>query len=415
MDPKILQVAASGSKEDLSQFNLRTVCSARDTKGNNALLLAAGNPDIGCLQFLLSQASSKRLLFHLKNDDGEGALHVAAQADQHEHLTLLLKEEMSSVEEKTVSGETPLYQAFSRKSLRASKVLLQNGADPAACAHFGMSALCLILTDSSEHKELREMVIQAGHLSILMDDCAKKGTSALLVSLMSRPESKEARNETWLENALESDNKDVAETLINMGVVNVNLPKSKHNPLTLSILRGRDEAARQLLAHGALDGVDGDDTFPTLAAVVTENDDILRLLLDREFKTSHGNSSALQGAVDAGHERCLALLLKAGEPVSGLDLDMCLGRIRPKLLAAGWPPNKGLDISTYEQRRFMGELEADTERTLTSLIDLARNAFRESVDIGTTNIVHVVQVMHLPTFVQDILLLGLTMDSFSSA
>ena len=417
---EILRVAASGSSEELVKYSTRQVCSARDVQGNNALLFACVNPDIGCLKHLLSQPKCVRLLGDVTNNDGEGPLHFAAKEERIEHMQLLLTHKVSSTTARTCSGETPLHHAFANKKLRASSFLLANGAEPSACNHEERTAFWHILSDDVVDSMMRDLVIDQGHWQVLMEECARSGSANLFETLMQRKPHDDAIKAAWMENAIMFSNERVVTKLIQCHLIDTDLPREKHTPLTMSILNGLDCVAQKLVQCGAPDRLDGAKMFPVLAAVVADNAFLLSFLKKQKFSTSKLGISAMQAAIDMGHLSCLTVLLKLGEPVFGLDTATCLTKCLPLLVASGWPPNRGKDMDTFIQETYFDQSpndEASQEnvsrrQTPASLRNIARDRFREAVDVRKTNIIHVVFQMCLPTGLQKIILLDRTVACF---
>ena len=417
MEKQILEISAFGRREELSTFCTRKVCSARSDNGNNALLLACSNAEIGCLEYLLSKPRCRRILGFLTNTDGEGPLHVAAKDDRLDRMQLLLHHKVASINDKTNTGDTPFHFALAGKQQSAASFLLEQGADPAARNHAGQTAFVSILDNNVVDNNMREFFLEKGYWHFLAEECARNGQHSVFVSLLQYHDVQKPPHRCykpfWMEEAIKAKNVPVANELIEHGVINHFLSPDQHNPLTLAILTGLDQVVQKLVEHGARDWVDWKGIYPVLAAVKTKNDLILSFLLNHQFKTKKFGKSAMQVAVDTAYLPGMALLLKHGEPVFGLDTYWCSPPCLKLLIASGWPLNRRQNIDICVQERVYSDEneprrnEVVVSRSPTSLKNIARDIFRETVDVQETNIIHVIHQLNLPLGLRKIILLEL--------
>ncbi|WP_233863309.1 ankyrin repeat domain-containing protein [Paraburkholderia adhaesiva] len=132
-----LLVIAAREKSDkvaaLLLDNPATKVGAEDTAGENALMLAALNGDMGLAKLLIAKGAEV-------NKKGWAPLHYAA-ANGNDDIVKLLLDHSAFVDAQSPNGTTPLMMAARGDHLTTLKLLLDNGADVSAKNQIGMNAL----------------------------------------------------------------------------------------------------------------------------------------------------------------------------------------------------------------------------------------------------------------------------------
>lgn len=400
----ILTICAQGTGQQLAKFSRRDVLSAEDEHGNSALHIAARNPDVSCLEFLTNFQGGKRRL-RVTNKHGEGPFHIAARSNNVQSIEILQREKLSNIDEQSNTGETPLAIALSEKNIEAAHCLLRLGSNPLLEDNSQTPPLAHILDQSPVDKTLRELVVNAGFALELATVTAQEGTVCVLQPLLEHP-SVSDREHLLLQEALIRGNTTVACALIDRGLVNLVFESDNSSPLVLAIMYGRTKVADKLVKKGAQDVCDKNDRNAVIAAVETNDVELVKLLLFHGFASVSETRKATQTAIDMDHTNCLVELLRSGEPVFGLDMTMCLSRNVSLLAAAGWSQNDEADTSETSS---CSDVLSPMRLTF-----LSSTAFRNAVNRKKTNILHVVAKLNVPARIQKFLLLGNSIQCFQT-
>ena len=135
------------------------------------------------------------------------------------------------------------------------------------------------------------------------------------------------QQESILQRAAGSGHVGVVQTLLNQGA-STTINNGLQSPLSIAIEKGHTACVKVLLAAGA--NIYGDAPFnslgngPVCQAVVAEHEDILRILLARDFDVNynHVGSRALTIAIDLESETMVRMLLERGVSVERVEDDL---------------------------------------------------------------------------------------------
>lgn len=218
-----------------------------------------------------------KAVLDVKDANGRGALHFAAQSGKDEVCRFLVEELRLPVDPQDNDGETPLIHAVRQGYLQTSLYLLEHGADPKATSN--------------------ELDASALH------HAAGTGLD------------------------------DVVRVLLEKGV-NVDVPSEAGSPLIWAAGNDRLDTVKLLLDYGANPNTTTeDDVTALLTAAAAGSADIVDLLVKKGANVNvkaGGGTTPLHVAADNGNERMVTCLLNAGADPNALDEDDA----KP-LLAAG--------------------------------------------------------------------------------
>lgn len=237
----------------------------------NRLLVAARDGDVSGLQeavraFDEGQGLAKAVL-DVKDANGRGALHFAAQNGKDAVCRYLLEELNFPVDLRDNDGETPLIHAARQGHFQTSLCLLEYGADPGATAN-----------------EL---------------------------------------DSTALHHAAGTGSTDIVRLLLEKGV-NVDVPSDAGPPLIWAAGHDRFDVVKLLLDYGANPNTStDDDVTPLVTAAAAGACAVVDLLVEKgaNVNVSAGGVTPLHIAADSGNERMVISLLKAGANPNAIDED----------------------------------------------------------------------------------------------
>ena len=304
-DEPPLVVAVEKGDADVVKLLLKYTANVdhKNSNGWTALMKASkkGDSKLEIIELLLKHGAQ----VDLQNDAGESALIVAAQNGQAKLATKLVQEYGASVGLKNKhSSWTALMEASESGSIDIVKLLLEHGADDLGWA--------LVLAILNKHNDIIELLLEHG---VQVDD---KNWSLFLT-------------QPPLVAAVETGDADIVKQLLKHGakqgievihilsghgaqVDEIDLPDQL--PLVEAVEKGDANLVKLLLEHGTKQGI-----YRAIAhAIFSKNADIVQMLSKYGAQNWFDEPPLLE-AVEKGDADVVKLLLKHGANVDEKNLD----------------------------------------------------------------------------------------------
>ena len=269
--------------------------------------------------------------------DGATPLHLAAYLDHVEEVERLIAEG-TPIDAKNAKGATPLHFAAKRGSVRAVQSLIVNKANVNAYDGLGFSPLyyatqerklpvirCLLENGAHILKEGSDKSITSLHIAALNGDLA---ALECMFQIKGHQDCISSSHDCWmspLHCAAESGSVAVIDFLIQSGEAVSVRDKNGDTPLLIAAWRGKLDALKCLLGHGASLAEENKDKQQALhCAAEGGHVKVLNFLIDQRLDVnSCGSLVGMQPPVISaflnGHVKATEVLLSRGARINGLS------------------------------------------------------------------------------------------------